>query len=118
MLCYVEFIYVMWNLFTVGSLQFCNDSTIASLEANQNRPKIKYYINKKINKSKFYILCTLKFKTNSDSVFILNHENCISQVGRGLRNFCFGQNFVTMLNFFAQGPTDTTVFVTRQDKGA
>ena len=32
MLCYV-----MWNLFTVGSLQFCNDSTIASLEANQNR---------------------------------------------------------------------------------
>ena len=31
--------YVMWNLFTVGSLQFFNDSTIASLEANQNRPK-------------------------------------------------------------------------------
>ena len=30
--------YVMWNLFTVGSLQFCMDSTIASLEANQNRP--------------------------------------------------------------------------------
>ena len=29
MLCYV-----MWNLFTVGSLQFCNDSTITSLEAN------------------------------------------------------------------------------------
>ena len=29
MLCYV-----MWNLFTLGSLQFCNDSTIASLEAN------------------------------------------------------------------------------------
>ena len=29
----------MWNLFTVGSLQFCNDSTIASLEANQDRPK-------------------------------------------------------------------------------
>ena len=27
----------MWNLFTVGSLQFLNDSTIASLEANQNR---------------------------------------------------------------------------------
>ena len=26
--------YVMWNLFTVGSLQFPNDSTIASLEAN------------------------------------------------------------------------------------
>ena len=34
MLCYV-----MWNLFTVGCLQFCNDRTIASLEANQNRPK-------------------------------------------------------------------------------
>ena len=32
MLCYV-----MWNLFTVGSLQFCSDSRIASLEANQNR---------------------------------------------------------------------------------
>ena len=31
----------MWNLFTVGSLQFPNDSTIASLEANQNRPKIE-----------------------------------------------------------------------------
>ena len=30
--------YVMWNLFTVGSLQFSNDSTIASLETNQNRP--------------------------------------------------------------------------------
>ena len=25
----------MWNLFTVGSLQFPNDSTIASLEANK-----------------------------------------------------------------------------------
>ena len=31
----------MWNLFTVGSLQFCNDSAIASQETNQNRPKIK-----------------------------------------------------------------------------
>ena len=29
MLCYV-----MWNLFTLGSLQFCNDSRITSLEAN------------------------------------------------------------------------------------
>ena len=38
--------YVMWNLFTVGSLQLCNDSTIASLEANQNRPKMKNYVNK------------------------------------------------------------------------
>ena len=26
----------MWNLFTVGTLQFPNDSTIASLETNQN----------------------------------------------------------------------------------
>ena len=40
------YVYVMWNLFTVGSLQVCNDSTIASLEANKNRPKIKYYVNK------------------------------------------------------------------------
>ena len=32
MLCYV-----IRNLFTVGSLQFCSDSRIASLEANQNR---------------------------------------------------------------------------------
>ena len=34
----------MQNLFTVGSLQFCNDNSIASLEANQNRPKIKNYV--------------------------------------------------------------------------
>ena len=33
MLCYV-----MWNLFTVSSLQFPNDSTIASLEANHWAP--------------------------------------------------------------------------------
>ena len=39
MLCYV-----MWNLFTVGSLQFSNGSTIASLEANQNRPKMEKYM--------------------------------------------------------------------------
>ena len=32
MLCYV-----MWNLFTDGSLQLCSDSRIASLEVNQNR---------------------------------------------------------------------------------
>ena len=50
---------MLWNLFTVGSLQFCNDSAIASLEVNQNRPKIK---NMLINTSKFYILCTVKFK--------------------------------------------------------
>ena len=41
MLCYTA-----WNLFTVGSLQFPNDSTIASLEANQDRPQIKKYVNK------------------------------------------------------------------------
>ena len=29
--------YVMWNLFTADSLLFPNDSSIASLEANQNR---------------------------------------------------------------------------------
>ena len=39
-------LYVKWNLFTVGSLQFSNDSTIASLEPNQNRPKIKNYVNR------------------------------------------------------------------------
>ena len=45
----VQFVcYVMWNLFTVGSLQFCDDSTIASLEANQNQPKTKYYVHKYI----------------------------------------------------------------------
>ena len=38
----VMLFYFMWNLFTVGRLQFCNDSTIASLEANQNPPRIKY----------------------------------------------------------------------------
>ena len=32
MLCYV-----MWNLLTVASLQFPNDSAITSLEVNQNR---------------------------------------------------------------------------------
>ena len=32
-----KYCYVMWNLFTVGSLQFPNDSTVASLEANQNQ---------------------------------------------------------------------------------
>ena len=26
--------YVVWNLSTLGSLQSCNDNTIASLEAN------------------------------------------------------------------------------------
>ena len=44
MLCYV-----MQNLFTVRSLPFFGDSTIASiasLEANLDRPKIKYYVNK------------------------------------------------------------------------
>ena len=38
----VTFCYAMWNLFTVVSLQFCNDSAIASLEANQNRPKLRW----------------------------------------------------------------------------
>ena len=48
------------GLFTVGSLQFFNDSTIASLEANQNRPKIKYYVNKSI---KFSYFMYIKIKT-------------------------------------------------------
>ena len=43
--CYV-LCYVMWNLFTIGNLQFCSDSTVASLKANQNRPKVQYYGNK------------------------------------------------------------------------
>ena len=38
--------YIMWNSFIVDNLQFCNDSAIASLEANQKRPKIKNYVNK------------------------------------------------------------------------
>ena len=33
---FMHMLYIMWNLFTVGSLQF----------SNQNRPKIKYYVNK------------------------------------------------------------------------
>ena len=41
-----------------GSLQFRNDSAIASLKANQNRPKVML-----INTSNFYIFCALKFKT-------------------------------------------------------
>ena len=40
------FYYVMWNLFTVGNLQFYNDSTIAPLEANENQTKVKYHVNK------------------------------------------------------------------------
>ena len=39
MLCYVEFIYRRY-------IQFPNYSTITSLEANQNQPKVKYYVNK------------------------------------------------------------------------
>ena len=38
--------YAMCNLFTVASLQFCKDGTIASLEANENQQKIKHYGNK------------------------------------------------------------------------
>ena len=37
-----------------------NFVVMASLEANQNRPKIQHYGNKQ---NKFHILCTLKFKT-------------------------------------------------------
>ena len=52
--------YVVWNLFTVGNLQFCSDGRIVSLEANQKRPK---YNVMETNKTNFCILCTLKFKT-------------------------------------------------------
>ena len=54
MLCYV-----MWNLFTVGTLQFCSGSTIASLEANQNRPKIQYYGNEQYNFLYFMYIKTI-----------------------------------------------------------
>ena len=36
----------MWNLFTVGSLQFCNGSKVVLLEANQNRRYCQTYANK------------------------------------------------------------------------
>ena len=32
--------FILWNLLTVGGLQFGNDNAVASLEVNQNRPKI------------------------------------------------------------------------------
>ena len=38
---WVMLCYLIWNLFTVGSLQFRNDSAIASLEANQNQPNFR-----------------------------------------------------------------------------
>ena len=44
MLCYV-----MCNLFTIGSLQFCNDSTIALLEANENLPNRQFKISEIYN---------------------------------------------------------------------
>lgn len=31
----ISLCYVMWNLFTVGSIQFSHDSTITTLEANK-----------------------------------------------------------------------------------
>ena len=34
----------MWNLFTASSLQFCIDTTIASLEANQNWRKQRVFL--------------------------------------------------------------------------
>ena len=41
MYLYLGLCYVMWNLFTVGSLQFPSDNTIASLKAKEN-PKKKF----------------------------------------------------------------------------
>ena len=40
---------------------------------------------------------------NSNSVFILKHQNCISQVGRGLRIFCFGLNTEFLKNIYRDG---------------
>ena len=34
MFIFITIMYVVWNLFTVGNLQFCNDSTVASLKVN------------------------------------------------------------------------------------
>ena len=56
----------MWNLFIVGSLQFPNDSTIASLEANQNRPKIDQNLDD---------LCTLNLSSTSTGIKQTLFEN-------------------------------------------
>lgn len=48
--------YVMRNLFIIGSLQFCNDSTIASLEANQNRPYISQMLRYILQIGKIFLL--------------------------------------------------------------
>lgn len=44
----------MWNLLTVGNLQFCYDSTIASVEANQDGPTFYNRMRKRINGNNTY----------------------------------------------------------------
>ena len=76
----------MRKLFTVSSLKFCNDSAITSLEANQNRQKIKNYANKQIK-------CTLKLKT---IILICGHTKISKldkpSVGRDLKIFALVRN--------------------------
>ena len=62
----------MWNLFIVGSLQFPNDSTIASLEANQNR--------KRGIGGKFFIICFIvswTSLTSSKGLLKLSTHACV-----------------------------------------
>ena len=77
--------YVMWNLFTFGSLQFCSDSTIAPLEASKTDQR---YNIMEINKTSFDILRTLKFKT---IILICVHTKTLkfhkSSVEQGLKTF-------------------------------
>ena len=49
----------MWNLFTIGSLQFCNDSQIASLEANQNPSRPLFHLLKKLYIKQQQVVSTL-----------------------------------------------------------
>ena len=86
-ICYV----MLWGIYlpSVCRLQFSNDSRIALLEANQHRPKLKY----QVNKSNFYILCELKFKT---IILICVHIKTSKlhklSEGRGLKIFVFVWN--------------------------
>ena len=52
--CSVMLCYVMWNLLTIGNLQFCYDSTIASVEANQDIPTFYNRMRKRINGNNTY----------------------------------------------------------------
>ena len=86
-ICYV----MLWGIYlpSVCRLQFSNDSRIALLEANQHRPKLKY----QVNKSNFYILCELKFKTIIlICVYIKTSKLHKLSEGRGLKIFVFVWN--------------------------